>query len=239
MAWTRPDLVAGRAWVSSCHRVIVAAREVELSRQFVPLANTVSSDCLARDRLSASIVGQASDADSRFAAALADFGPATDGVPDAWDWNRATAAALDASQRLGFGPDAIPAPGTDPANAAVPGGTRWPPINSNTSACRPPPTPTPPTPTANAPPTFRPNSTPPTTAHQGRRLYLLSIDQQGDGKAIVAVGSPDTARHTAVLVPGVGTDLDHMGGQIDRATRISAAADTLHQGDVAVVTWLG
>jgi len=75
-----------------------------------------------------------------------------------------------------------------------------------------------------------------------KRLYLLGIDNQGDGKAIVAVGNPDTARHTAVLVPGVGTELDDIRGQIARADRLQSVADAHTagvDGDVAVIAWLG
>jgi hypothetical protein len=217
----------------------------------------------------ASILAQAGDADSRYNGALREFGPVADGVPDPWDWNRATTAARDAAQRLGFGPDTIPAPGADPAAVR----TWWAgltPDQQNLLA------------TAypdrvgaldGLPATARDqanrlalhdflgdqaiHATDPADPHSaraqhlldklaasddapaGQRLYLLGIDEQGDGKAVVAVGNPDTAAHTAVLVPGVGTNLDHMAGQIDRATRIQAAATQMHNGDVAVVAWLG
>ncbi|WP_231925098.1 alpha/beta hydrolase [Micromonospora purpureochromogenes] len=74
-----------------------------------------------------------------------------------------------------------------------------------------------------------------------KRLYLLSVDQIGDGKAAVAIGNPDTAGHTAVLVPGVGTELHGIRGLINRASLLQ---DTAIQHDptgppVAVVAWLG
>ncbi|GAB1693458.1 alpha/beta hydrolase [Krasilnikovia sp. M28-CT-15] len=69
-------------------------------------------------------------------------------------------------------------------------------------------------------------------------LYLLGIDNQGIGHAVVAVGNPDTARNTAVLVPGVSTNLDGFGEQINRASAIQDAAQTIDNGDVAVVAWL-
>ena len=75
-----------------------------------------------------------------------------------------------------------------------------------------------------------------------QRLLLLGLDTANDGRAVVAVGNPDTARHTTVIVPGVGTELDDMRGQIDRAEAVQAAADDLTYGttgDVAVVAWLG
>ena len=75
----------------------------------------------------------------------------------------------------------------------------------------------------------------------GGQALLLGLDPAGDGKAIVAVGNPDTATHTAVLVPGVSTNLDGMSGQIDRANQIRTAADRTVNGpgQVAVVAWLG
>ncbi|MER6591405.1 alpha/beta hydrolase [Micromonospora purpureochromogenes] len=74
-----------------------------------------------------------------------------------------------------------------------------------------------------------------------KRLYLLSVDSTGDGKAAVAIGNPDTAAHTAVLVPGVGTELDGIRGLIGRANDLQNAAIELDHTntDVAVVAWLG
>ena len=75
-----------------------------------------------------------------------------------------------------------------------------------------------------------------------RRLFLLGLDNQGDGQAIVAIGNPDLAHHTAVLVPGFGTELDDMAGQIGRAGVIRDAGDALTTttvGDVSVIAWLG
>lgn len=76
---------------------------------------------------------------------------------------------------------------------------------------------------------------------EGRHLYLLSIYNQGDGRAVVAVGNPDSAAHTAVLVPGTGTTLDGFDDTIERAERIQGEADNLTRaaGDVSVVAWLG
>ncbi|SCL36940.1 PPE family protein [Micromonospora pallida] len=73
-----------------------------------------------------------------------------------------------------------------------------------------------------------------------KRLYLLSVDPTGDGKAAVAIGNPDTAAHTAVLVPGVGTELDDIRGLIGRANDLQDAAIQLDRAEsVAVVAWLG
>jgi len=81
------------------------------------------------------------------------------------------------------------------------------------------------------------------TAEQGpdnKRLLLLTIDPTGDGRAAVAVGNPDSADHIAVLIPGVGTELDDIRGLIDRSSDIQDAAVSLRPDDqVVVVGWLG
>jgi hypothetical protein len=74
------------------------------------------------------------------------------------------------------------------------------------------------------------------------RLYLLGINNTGDGLGIVSVGNPDTARHLGVaVVPGITVTLDHMNDEIDRATALRQTADALTpgQGDVAMIAWLG
>ncbi|WP_425693206.1 alpha/beta hydrolase [Micromonospora sp. DT178] len=78
-------------------------------------------------------------------------------------------------------------------------------------------------------------------AAPNERLYLLSVDPTGDGKAAVAIGNPDTAAHTAVLVPGVGTELDDIRGLIGRANDLREASVELAPAgaDVSVVAWLG
>ncbi|QKW23964.1 hypothetical protein HUT16_37145 [Kitasatospora sp. NA04385] len=79
-------------------------------------------------------------------------------------------------------------------------------------------------------------------ADEQHQLLLLGLDAEGDGKAIVSTGNPDTATHTAVLVPGTGTTMKEMPGQIDRIDRLqNATAKELKGTDqtVAVVSWLG
>ncbi|GGQ77443.1 alpha/beta hydrolase [Couchioplanes azureus] len=75
---------------------------------------------------------------------------------------------------------------------------------------------------------------------ESKRLYLLTIDPVGDGKAAVAVGNPDTADRAAVLVPGVGTELDDIRGLIGRASDIQSQAALMDPtSQVAVIGWLG
>lgn len=80
-------------------------------------------------------------------------------------------------------------------------------------------------------------------ANLGDKGLLLGIDPQpgGDGRAIVAVGNPDTAKHTAVWVPGLGTELDDTAGNVNRVKNLQEAAGGLtgDPNDVATVMWLG
>ncbi|MFD9605666.1 alpha/beta hydrolase [Streptomyces sp. NPDC059970] len=79
------------------------------------------------------------------------------------------------------------------------------------------------------------------TAPAHKQLYLLGFDTSKDGRAIVAVGNPDTARHTAVQVPGTSNQLDNVGDQIKRAVKLQGAAGRWSENgaeDVAVVSWL-
>jgi hypothetical protein len=73
------------------------------------------------------------------------------------------------------------------------------------------------------------------------QLLLLGFDNTLDGQAVVAIGNPDHAAHTALLVPGTNTELSDVPGQVARANDIRNAADimTSQPGDVSVVAWLG
>ncbi|MCX5210717.1 alpha/beta hydrolase [Kitasatospora sp. NBC_00240] len=73
------------------------------------------------------------------------------------------------------------------------------------------------------------------------KLFLLGIDpDKHNGRAIVSTGNPDTADHTAVFVPGTGTVLAGVPGQIDHIKGLQAATEQQAQGQkVAVVSWLG
>ncbi|GAA4595709.1 hypothetical protein BJY16_001767 [Actinoplanes octamycinicus] len=80
----------------------------------------------------------------------------------------------------------------------------------------------------------------------GPRGMLLGFDTTsyaGDGKVIMAMGNPDTARHTGVWVPGLSTTLEaSMDDNIDRIMAINSRADALtpeRSGDVSTVYWLG
>ncbi|MFZ4237599.1 alpha/beta hydrolase [Streptomyces murinus] len=70
--------------------------------------------------------------------------------------------------------------------------------------------------------------------------YLLGFSTDGDGRAIIANGNPDTADHQAVYVPGTGSELWNIGGGIDRMTKVwHAASDEADGKSVSTITWLG
>lgn len=75
------------------------------------------------------------------------------------------------------------------------------------------------------------------------RAYLLGIDAEGDGKAIVSIGNPDEADNTGVYVPGTGSTLGAEGGSLgsnlDRADAMYADSAKLSGGSTATVMWLG
>jgi len=66
---------------------------------------------------------------------------------------------------------------------------------------------------------------------------LLFFDPSGDGRIVEVIGDLETARHVAVLVPGVGNDLS----SYERTLRVDALhlAERLGDTDTAVVAWLG
>jgi hypothetical protein len=76
----------------------------------------------------------------------------------------------------------------------------------------------------------------------GSQGMLLGVDPAGDGKVIIAVGNPDTADHTAVWAPGLGTTMQGAtADNVDRMTALNEAANAyVGPGDtVSTVDWLG
>ncbi|MGW2862329.1 alpha/beta hydrolase [Streptomyces sp. NPDC001205] len=70
--------------------------------------------------------------------------------------------------------------------------------------------------------------------------YLMGFSAEGNGRAIVANGNPDTAAHQAVYVPGTTANLSSIGGDIDRMGSVWRAADgKAHGQPVSTITWLG
>ncbi|WP_414944214.1 alpha/beta hydrolase [Amycolatopsis sp. cmx-11-32] len=71
------------------------------------------------------------------------------------------------------------------------------------------------------------------------RAFLLGLDTSGDGKAIVSAGNPDTAMNVATYVPGTGSELAKIGGDLNRSDKMWAVATTAGSPSTAVITWLG
>jgi len=77
--------------------------------------------------------------------------------------------------------------------------------------------------------------------NDGVPRFLGSIDDRGH--AAVSIGNPDTATHTAILVPGTGQDLAAFEGSDGKSLSMYQAAldatPTLEPKDLAATTWMG
>ncbi|RCH66028.1 hypothetical protein DT019_24730 [Streptomyces sp. SDr-06] len=71
-------------------------------------------------------------------------------------------------------------------------------------------------------------------------MYLLGIGDQGNGRAIVSFGDPDTAHNVSAYVPGLGTTLsEHFAtNDIERARSTAKSAAFLDHSSASIV-WLG
>ncbi|MGW5663921.1 alpha/beta hydrolase [Streptomyces sp. NPDC003758] len=77
-------------------------------------------------------------------------------------------------------------------------------------------------------------------APKGKELYLLGYDSKDDGRAIIAMGNPDTADNVGVQVPGTGTTMDSTRGQLERVSKLQdSAGEADPTADTAMVYWLG
>ena len=73
-------------------------------------------------------------------------------------------------------------------------------------------------------------------------MFLLGIGDEGNGRAIVSFGNPDTARNVAAYVPGLGTSLDRdfAEGDLKRARDTAiGAAEMDPNSATASIAWLG
>ncbi|MEU1472956.1 alpha/beta hydrolase [Streptomyces sp. NPDC005761] len=71
-------------------------------------------------------------------------------------------------------------------------------------------------------------------------MYLLGIGDEGNGRAVVSFGNPDTARNVATYVPGLNTSLDKefAEGDLKRA-RDTAIGARYYDPSSAAIVWLG
>lgn len=73
-------------------------------------------------------------------------------------------------------------------------------------------------------------------------MYLLGIGDEGNGRAIIAYGNPDTADNVSAYVPGLGTklDADFAGGTVNRALQTALGAHHFDQSSrTSSIVWLG
>lgn len=72
--------------------------------------------------------------------------------------------------------------------------------------------------------------------------FLLALDPTGEtGRAIVAVGNPDTADNVGTLVPGTNTTWQSIGTQLDRAEALQQSTEiAASEGSSnSVISWIG
>ncbi|MGW9135948.1 alpha/beta hydrolase [Streptomyces sp. NPDC055681] len=71
-------------------------------------------------------------------------------------------------------------------------------------------------------------------------MFLLGIGDEGNGRAIVSYGNPDTARNVSAYVPGLGTSLDDEFAKNDlKRARDTAIGTQRHDSSSAAIVWLG
>ncbi|MCM2412723.1 alpha/beta hydrolase [Streptomyces sp. RKAG290] len=71
-------------------------------------------------------------------------------------------------------------------------------------------------------------------------MYLLGIGDEGNGRAIVSFGNPDTARNVSAYVPGLGTALDEDFARNDlKRARDTALGAQKYDPSSAGIVWLG
>jgi hypothetical protein len=81
---------------------------------------------------------------------------------------------------------------------------------------------------------------PRTSADTGQQYYLLGFDTENSGKAIVAIGNPDTADNVNAYVPGTTSSLAGVGGLLHRSETMASDAQFYAPGEeTATVMWLG
>ncbi|MEU3184727.1 alpha/beta hydrolase [Streptomyces sp. NPDC006923] len=71
-------------------------------------------------------------------------------------------------------------------------------------------------------------------------MFLLGIGDEGNGRAIVSYGNPDTARNISAYVPGLGTALDADFAKDDlKRARDTAIGAREYDRSSASIVWLG
>ncbi|KAA6214599.1 hypothetical protein CP973_36640 [Streptomyces albofaciens JCM 4342] len=77
-------------------------------------------------------------------------------------------------------------------------------------------------------------------AKGNKQLYLLDFEGSDDGKAVIAMGNPDTADNVGVQVPGTATTMDSTRGQLARIGKLQDSAQSAdHSAETSMIYWLG
>lgn len=78
-------------------------------------------------------------------------------------------------------------------------------------------------------------------AMPGQPAFLLGLDTEGTGHAIIAINDPDTANNVITYVPGKGARLGSIGGDIDHSDRMVISANKASHGTqvTSSITWVG
>ncbi|MGW2486472.1 alpha/beta hydrolase [Streptomyces sp. NPDC001606] len=71
-------------------------------------------------------------------------------------------------------------------------------------------------------------------------MLLLGVGDQGNGRAIISFGDPDTSQNVSAYVPGLGTslDADFADGTVKRARNTAVGAREINPSSASIV-WLG
>jgi uncharacterized protein YukE len=69
--------------------------------------------------------------------------------------------------------------------------------------------------------------------------FLLGIDTAVNGRAIVAIGNPDTAANICTYVPGTGAKLAEVGREIGRADQMVESTAAVSRQPTSTIAWIG
>ncbi|AGJ56318.1 hypothetical protein F750_3872 [Streptomyces sp. PAMC 26508] len=71
-------------------------------------------------------------------------------------------------------------------------------------------------------------------------MFLLGVSDEGNGRAIVSYGNPDTSKNVAAYVPGLNTSLDEDFAKNDLKRALDTAKGSrYHDPSSAAIAWLG
>lgn len=77
------------------------------------------------------------------------------------------------------------------------------------------------------------------TADHQPPTYLMDLDATGRGLAVIASGNPDTSAVVSTYVPGTGSELGNIGGDVRRSEDMVQSALLAGAPSAASITWVG